>query len=137
MGIYPEGAFSKKVRSKSRLDKGEKEVPTEGKPLKPRFDRGEIAKNQITYYDIIIKTLELGWREFNLRYSRHRRAPCRRCPLACPHGCAAGCAAPLTSALAATAPRPLPRVVATYQPQRRLSRLAIVPMLGSRARVNP
>jgi len=25
---------------------GEKKVPTEGEPLKPRFDRGEIGKNQ-------------------------------------------------------------------------------------------
>jgi len=45
MGIYhyDEGAFSmKKVLLGSikvrRFDKGEKEVPTEGEPLKPRFD---------------------------------------------------------------------------------------------------
>jgi hypothetical protein len=46
-----EGAFSEKVGSKLRFDRGEKEVPTEGEPLKPssRFDddsRGDIAKNQ-------------------------------------------------------------------------------------------
>jgi hypothetical protein len=36
MGIYPdEGAFPKNVGSKLRFDRGEKEVPTEGKPLKP------------------------------------------------------------------------------------------------------
>jgi hypothetical protein len=53
VGIYPDeqGAFSKEVGSKLRFDRGEKEVPTEGKPLKPssRFDddsRGDIAKNQ-------------------------------------------------------------------------------------------
>jgi len=27
------------------FDRGEKEVPTDGDLLKPRFDRGEIAKN--------------------------------------------------------------------------------------------
>jgi len=49
VGIFPEGAFSKKVGSKLRFDTGEKKMPTEGEPLKPRFERGEIAKNQ-TYY---------------------------------------------------------------------------------------
>jgi hypothetical protein len=47
LGIFPdEGAFSKKVGSKLRFDRGGKKVPTEGEPLKPRFDRDEIAKNQ-------------------------------------------------------------------------------------------
>jgi hypothetical protein len=32
---------------------GEMEVPTEGKPLRPRFDRGEITKNQ-TYISPIL-----------------------------------------------------------------------------------
>jgi len=54
MGIYPvEGAFSKKVWSKLRFERGENKVPTEGEPLKPRFDRGEIAKNQ-TYVSPIV-----------------------------------------------------------------------------------
>jgi|AntAceMinimDraft_1070359.scaffolds.fasta_scaffold42248_1 hypothetical protein len=47
MGIYTAGAFAKKVESKLiRFDRDEKEVPTESEPLKPKFDRGKIAKDQ-------------------------------------------------------------------------------------------
>ena len=55
MGIIHEGAFSQKVGSKLRLDRGEKEVPTEGEPLKPRFDRGEIAKNRTYISPILVR----------------------------------------------------------------------------------
>ena len=39
LGIFPEGAFSKKVPgigSKLRFDTGEKKMPTEGEPLKTK-----------------------------------------------------------------------------------------------------
>jgi|AntAceMinimDraft_5_1070358.scaffolds.fasta_scaffold36930_1 hypothetical protein len=54
MGIFPDddeqGTFSKKVGSKlNRFNMGEKEVPTEGEPLQPRFDRGEPCQKPNLY----------------------------------------------------------------------------------------